>query len=96
VICFGPTLVHSICPRTITLYLVGRAKFEVNSWCKGSVAERIFAPVVARIKAAGGRVLVGDGVIKLDVADGHRIQSVKCECVVPYPLPGRTISRRAS
>jgi hypothetical protein len=36
-------------------------------WCKGSVAERIFAPLVQRIKDAGGKIVGGQFVTDVQV-----------------------------
>lgn len=44
-------------------------------WCRGSVAEKLFSPLVDRIKSSGGEVLGNQIVVDL-VEESDRIQSV--------------------
>lgn len=54
-------------------------------WCRGSVAERIFAPLVTRIKASGGKVLGGQRVTSLDTAPDGAVRAVTATCASGLP-----------
>lgn len=40
-------------------------------WCKGSVAERIFKPLIERIEAAGGQILGSQLVQSIDMESSY-------------------------
>ncbi|KAK9843730.1 hypothetical protein WJX81_003891 [Elliptochloris bilobata] len=61
-----------------TLYfytLAHQNNFDI-AWCKGSVSERLFAPLVARIRAAGGEVLGGRLAVDVITGAGGAITGV--------------------
>lgn len=75
---------------------VGAALQHQNSfdvcWCRGSVAEKIFAPLMDRIRARGGRVTGSRLVERLDVNDEGLVHKVMAR-YAPGPSPSRGTAR---
>lgn len=55
--------------------LAHQQSFDVR-WCRGSVAERVLAPLVARIKAGGGTFLWGSPVTRVETDGADRATGV--------------------
>lgn len=51
-------------------------------WCRGSVAEKIFAPLIGRIRARGGSVTGSRLVERLDVDADGLVNKVVARCVL--------------
>lgn len=49
-------------------------------WCKGSVAELLFAPLIDRIRANGGQVLGSQLVEEVTTGDDGAVTSVVARC----------------
>ena len=61
-----------------TLYFYAAAHqpdFDI-CWCRGSVTERIFAPLVEAIEAKGGRILNGQAVVDVAIAEDGAVDGV--------------------
>ena len=80
---FAPPEEISAASMMETMYFYALAHqndFDI-CWCKGSVTERIFAPLVDRIRSAGGRVIGNQAVTDLDTNAEGIVKSVKAQDV---------------
>ena len=80
---FAPPEEISAASMMETMYFYALAHqndFDI-CWCKGSVTERIFAPLVDRIRSAGGRVIGNRIVTDLETDAEGIVKSVKAQDV---------------
>lgn len=75
---FAPPEEISAASMLETMYFYALAHqndFDI-CWCKGSVSERIFNPLVQKIRASGGAVLGNQAVVDIQTDSKGRVQSV--------------------
>ena len=75
---FAPPEELSAAVTLETLYFYAAAHqpdFDI-CWCRGSVTERIFAPLVEAIEAKGGRILNGQAVVDVAIAEDGAVDGV--------------------
>jgi hypothetical protein len=66
-------------PRHCRAALQHQNNFDV-CWCRGSVAELLFAPLIERIKSFGGQILGGQLVQRIEVNAYGDVSSVTARC----------------
>lgn len=80
---FAPPEELSAAVTLETLYFYAAAHqpdFDI-CWCRGSVTERIFAPLVEAIEAKGGRILNGQAVVDVAIAEDGAVDGVAAKDV---------------